>query len=61
MFTIWPCHSSRMQAWQDSADVRIRGTRPLYQVQRNFPAAAHTTGIGGTTQNLWYGLILLTC
>lgn len=45
-----------MQAWQDSADVRVRGAWPLHQVQRNIPATADTTGIGGTAQNLWYNI-----
>lgn len=47
-----------MQAWQDSADVRVGGARPLHQVQRDIPATADTTGIGSTTQNLWYTIYI---
>lgn len=42
-----------MQAWEDSADVGVRGAGPMHQIQRDIPATANTTGIGSTTQNLW--------
>lgn len=45
---VYVLFSSRMQAGEDGADVRVGGPRALHQVPRNIPAAAHTTGIGGT-------------
>lgn len=51
-FSLFLC-SSRMQAWQNSSDDRGGGPWPLHQVQRDIPATADTTRIGGATQNLW--------
>lgn len=49
-----------MQARKDSADVRVRGERPLHQVKGDISATADTTGTGGAAQNLWYvGLLII--
>ena len=44
--------SAGQPAWQDGADVGGGGARPLSQVPRALPAAAHPTRAGGSTQNL---------
>ena len=44
--------SAGQPAWQDGADVGGGGARPLSQVSRALPPAAHPTRAGGSTQNL---------